>query len=38
MVENTRLKRLNDRDLRRGRYVLYRMHQLQRASFNPVLE
>ena len=38
MVENTRRKRLNDRDLRRGRYVLYWMQQSQRASFNPALE
>ena len=38
MVENTRVKRLNDRDLRRGRYVLYWMQQSQRASFNPALE
>jgi deoxyribodipyrimidine photo-lyase len=38
VVENTRLKRLNDRDLRRGRYVLYWMQQSQRASCNPALE
>ena len=38
MVEDTRVKRLNDRDLRRGRYVLYWMQQSQRASFNPALE
>ena len=38
MVENTRVKRLNDGDLRRGRYVLYWMQQSQRASFNPALE
>jgi deoxyribodipyrimidine photo-lyase len=38
MVENTRVKRLNERDLRRGRYVLYWMQQSQRASFNPALE
>jgi deoxyribodipyrimidine photo-lyase len=38
MVENTRVKRLNDRDLRRGPYVLYWMQQSQRASFNPALE
>ena len=38
MVENTRAKRLNERDLRRGRYVLYWMQQSQRASFNPALE
>jgi deoxyribodipyrimidine photo-lyase len=37
-VENTRVKRLNARDLRRGRYVLYWMQQSQRASFNPALE
>jgi deoxyribodipyrimidine photo-lyase len=38
MVENTRVKRLNDRDLRRGRYVLYWMQQSQRAACNPALE
>ena len=38
MVESTRGKRLNERDLRRGRYVLYWMQQAQRASFNPALE
>jgi deoxyribodipyrimidine photo-lyase len=38
MVENTRVERLNDRDLRRGPYVLYWMQQSQRASFNPALE
>jgi deoxyribodipyrimidine photo-lyase len=38
MVESTRVKRLNDRDLRRGRYVLYWMQHSQRASFNPALE
>ena len=38
MIESTRVKRLNSRDLRRGRYVLYWMQQSQRASFNPALE
>jgi deoxyribodipyrimidine photo-lyase len=38
MVEDTRCKRLNARDQRRGRYVLYWMQQSQRASFNPALE
>jgi deoxyribodipyrimidine photo-lyase len=37
MVEDSRCKRLNDRDLRRGRYVLYWMQQSQRASHNPAL-
>jgi deoxyribodipyrimidine photo-lyase len=38
MVEDTRCTRLNERDQRRGRYVLYWMQQSQRASFNPALE
>jgi deoxyribodipyrimidine photo-lyase len=38
MVENTRVKCLNERDPRRGLYVLYWMQQSQRASFNPALE
>jgi deoxyribodipyrimidine photo-lyase len=38
VVENTRVKRLNDSGVRRGRYVLYWMQQSQRASFNPALE
>jgi deoxyribodipyrimidine photo-lyase len=38
MIEETRRKRLNERDRRRGRYVLYWMQQSQRASFNPALE
>jgi deoxyribodipyrimidine photo-lyase len=38
MIEATRCRRLNDRDQRRGRYVLYWMQQSQRASFNPALE
>jgi deoxyribodipyrimidine photo-lyase len=38
MVEDTRCRRLNDREVRRGRYVLYWMQQSQRASFNPALE
>ena len=38
MVEDTRCRRLNERDQRRGRYVLYWMQQSQRASFNPALE
>jgi deoxyribodipyrimidine photo-lyase len=38
MIEETRRKRLNDRDQRRGRYVLYWMQQSQRAAFNPALE
>jgi deoxyribodipyrimidine photo-lyase len=38
MIEDTRRKRLNGREVRRGRYVLYWMQQSQRASFNPALE
>jgi deoxyribodipyrimidine photo-lyase len=38
MIEAARCRHLNDRDQRRGRYVLYWMQQSQRASFNPALE
>jgi deoxyribodipyrimidine photo-lyase len=38
MIEEARCRRLNGRDQRRGRYVLYWMQQSQRASFNPALE
>ena len=38
MIEDTRVKRLNDRDRRRGRYLLYWMQQAQRGSCNPALE
>ena len=38
MIEDARCRRLNDRDRRRGRYVLYWMQQSQRASWNPALE
>ena len=37
MIEATRCRRLNHREQRRGRYVLYWMQQSQRASFNPAL-
>ena len=38
MIEDRRCQRLNGREQRRGRYVLYWMQQSQRASFNPALE
>ncbi|MGH6899631.1 MAG: deoxyribodipyrimidine photo-lyase [Geminicoccaceae bacterium] len=38
MIDATRCRRLNDRDQRRGRYVLYWMQQSQRGSGNPALE
>jgi deoxyribodipyrimidine photo-lyase len=38
MIEDARCRRLNQRDQRRGRYVLYWMQQSQRASGNPALE
>jgi deoxyribodipyrimidine photo-lyase len=38
MIEPTRCRRLNDRDRRRGRYVLYWLQQSHRGSFNPALE
>jgi deoxyribodipyrimidine photo-lyase len=38
MIDATRRRHLNERAMRRGRYVLYWMQQSQRASFNPALE
>jgi deoxyribodipyrimidine photo-lyase len=38
MIEDARCRRLNQREQRRGRYVLYWMQQSQRASGNPALE
>ena len=37
-VQNTRIQRLNDRDLDRGSYVLYWMQQSQRSEYNHALE
>jgi deoxyribodipyrimidine photo-lyase len=37
MIEATRCRRLNDREQRRGRYVLYWMQQSQCAWFSPAL-
>jgi deoxyribodipyrimidine photo-lyase len=38
MIEETRIRSLNEREPRRGGYVLYWMQQSQRASWNPALE
>jgi deoxyribodipyrimidine photo-lyase len=38
MIDATRRRHLNERAMRRGRYVLYWMQQSQRASCNPALE
>jgi deoxyribodipyrimidine photo-lyase len=38
MIEDTRVRRLNEREAKDGRYVLYWMQQSQRAAFNPALE
>lgn len=38
MIHKTRVLPLNERDDRRGAYVLYWMQQSQRPSFNPALE
>jgi deoxyribodipyrimidine photo-lyase len=37
-VHNTRVQRLNDRELKKGHYVLYWMQQSQRAEYNHALE
>ena len=37
-VQNTRIQRLNDRELKKGSYVLYWMQQSQRAEYNHALE
>jgi deoxyribodipyrimidine photo-lyase len=37
-VHETRIQRLNDLELRKGRYVLYWMQQSQRAEYNHALE
>jgi deoxyribodipyrimidine photo-lyase len=38
MIQNTRVRQLNDRRPSEGDYLLYWMQQSQRASFNPALE
>jgi deoxyribodipyrimidine photo-lyase len=37
-VQDTRIRRLNDRELKKGSYVLYWMQQSQRAEYNHALE
>ena len=37
-IENTRVQKLNHRDIQKGRYVLYWMQQSQRAEYNHALE
>ena len=38
LVQPSRIQRLNDRDLKKGSYVLYWMQQSQRAEYNHALE
>ena len=38
MIEQERVRKLNDADVREGEYVLYWMQQSQRARMNPALE
>lgn len=38
LIQEERLRRLNDREARPGKYVLYWMQQSQRAEFNHALE
>ena len=38
MIQNARVRQLNDRRPSAGDYLLYWMQQSQRASFNPALE
>ena len=38
MIQNARVRQLNDRRRSEGDYLLYWMQQSQRASFNPALE
>ena len=38
MIQNARVRQLNDRRPSEGDYLLYWMQQSQRASFNPALE
>jgi deoxyribodipyrimidine photo-lyase len=38
MIQQDRIRRLNDRKIRKGNYVLYWMQQSQRVSFNHALE
>ena len=37
-AQDSRIQRLNDRELKKGRYVLYWMQQSQRAEYNHALE
>ncbi|MBA2352678.1 MAG: deoxyribodipyrimidine photolyase, partial [Burkholderiales bacterium] len=37
-ISQPRLQRLNQRDQRKGNYVLYWMQQAQRADYNDALE
>ena len=37
-VQNSRIQKLNDRELKNGNYVLYWMQQSQRAEYNHALE
>jgi deoxyribodipyrimidine photo-lyase len=37
-VQSRRIQRLNDRDIRKGDYVLYWMQQSPRAEYNHALE
>lgn len=38
LIDETRIRLLNEADPRRGKYVLYWMQNAQRAEFNPALE
>jgi hypothetical protein len=38
MIHSKRIQQLNDRDVRRGKYVLCWMQQAQRAACNHALE
>ena len=37
-VQNTRIQRLNDREIKKGNYVFYWMQQSQRVEYNHALE
>ncbi|MFC1814866.1 deoxyribodipyrimidine photo-lyase [Thermodesulfobacteriota bacterium] len=37
-IQNSRIQRLNDREIKKGGYVLYWMQQSQRAEYNHALE
>ena len=38
MIDPARIRHINNRPVRRGRFVLYWMQASQRAAFNPALE